>query len=1803
MADLFPIGSSQNWIGSKGTVKEWNVSISTIKGYLEVVVTGRTITTDVTVSLIPNFYLGTQDGRSFPDTRTGNSNCAGLNGTSTIRLKSQSSYPDSNNIPDFYLPRGDWQLKLTANENSQVQVQVSHTALTEEVSVPSKPEGPASALQGSSCTYKIGGSVHNQGHPIQYQVDWGDGSVLSTWTDSTSSDAMTHTFTKSGAWQVKARARCKTHPTSTVTEYGAYLTTVVGTALETVSTPTTPSGTQVGIISTTYTYNTGGSTNSLGHPIEYRLEWGDSTYSSWETTPIFTHSWTTAGTYQVRAHARCQTHSDILATPSGWLPVSISGGGGEVITKPVAPTGISTGVPNVQYTFTTAGTTSSLTHALEYRFDWGDGSYSGWSTALSSTKTWTISSPTGSPYQVRVQARCVTHTTVSSEWSDPLSVTISLISETITQPSKPSGQINGQVGTSYTYTITPTTSSQGHSLEYQIDWADGSKSAWSQNTSVTKTWNASGSYSITVTARCSQHTTITSVPSQSLLVTMTGETISTPSTPSGPTTGSVNVAYNFTSGGSASSLTHTIEYQFDWGDSSSSEWMLVPATTHAWTTNGTKSIRCRARCKDHPTVYSSWSSTTTIAIDVTSGTSISFFNSVLKGSNLYAGYAFGCYDPKGFVYYAPCYVNYNVFAGGNSIHGNLLRYSTSGDFTATTSWEVVNMRSITGLGSWAGGYHGAIYYDDWIYLVPLFDDSSGQAFASSRMVRFYTGGNNRLNDSANWETYDLGTNPTADGLNILLRGFVQGFEAKGYIYYTPWCQGKPGDASYAIPNGKVLRFNANSAAAGQFTSSARWEYVDLTSFSSFSSSIGSESIGSITIVNGGSGYVGGSSFQVSGGYEIASGTITVSGGAVTGFTFSSYGKGYKTGLSYSVYIDGGGSGGQFTANVTTVRNSVPATDHTCFHGGCYDGERFAYFGQHQKAGGSNACTSGIWQLDCNAANWHLQTSWKFFDPARLSEDLWNSSSSHSINSYGMVAIGGVSGKVYSANNSSVSDKGFYVRCVNPLSFDQISSWQIVDIGNVAPSSILPWPQVAGTYDRPNKTAAGVRCAGICTDGSYVYFAPDVHGIDNVTVGGASKFWQTSGIALKHQISSGSMTEGWYFCDLTRLKDLKIQGHHGIVTDGTYGYLIGISLGLANPTEPPLTNVASYPNRLPHGVHTKILLSDASIWTPGTTTLSETLTAPNAPTGTTDGYIGVDYTYTATGGSSSQGHAIQYQFNWGDGTSSSWLPVGTLTATKQWSTNAVYPVKVRCRCESHGVESPWSLSITVNVQKQNVSETMYAPSNLSGETSVYINVESKYYCTIQKTSLNHDVQIKFEWGDGTDTGWLPKTINFASHAWSGLGTKVVKCKARCSIDTGNESSYSNSLTVIVNTPGVGATYRLDSGIIDVSDYVNNYSSGYATQTELDTTYAKNNGIGTASDTGVILVWDGAYNNSSMNTIMDDIVAKLKAKSLNYVMGLDPTPAAFNTFQTSPSTLVSSMVTQLNSWFTKAWLLSGQIAKVYIDVEVDLSYPYVAGSWLNPFKDFMIMAVNQLYSAATTKGATGIDIWFGVTYEDLKGIRQSKTAGDFQTEYISVLNGIGSATNMTSLPIRLFSCLKDGTGTYNRSGVVTNLHGTRQPGDADYTSMVNYIQAHYNAGIASTYSAKIKCKSISEMFQYVPSIIISQTSGGTDETIDHRYEAVKFNTGSYTSFDRISLRLKRDVGVSSGTIKVMLYENNGTSNKPSTKKFESSSYQYYIVGTSYTEVEFDLIATGLTAATNYWIVIDQQFVGGNLYIDRM
>ncbi len=156
--------------------------------------------------------------------------------------------------------------------------------------------------------------------------------------------------------------------------------------------------------------------SNYGHALEYQIDFGDGSVSPWTVGNLdsgaqltLTHTYTSVGSFNLTARARCATDTAVESAPSAANPVAVW----EDISAPATPTGPVTGTVGENLAYSAVAVTSSEGHALEYSFGYYRyttlQSQSDWSSSLSDTH---VFSATGSVYKVRVMVRCVEHPNV-----------------------------------------------------------------------------------------------------------------------------------------------------------------------------------------------------------------------------------------------------------------------------------------------------------------------------------------------------------------------------------------------------------------------------------------------------------------------------------------------------------------------------------------------------------------------------------------------------------------------------------------------------------------------------------------------------------------------------------------------------------------------------------------------------------------------------------------------------------------------------------------------------------------------------------------------------------------------------------------------------------------------------------------------------------------------------------------------------------------------------------------------------------------------------------------------------------------------------------------------------------------------------------------------------------------------------------------------------------------------------------------------------------------------------------------------
>lgn len=166
--------------------------------------------------------------------------------------------------------------------------------------------------------------------------------------------------------------------------------------------------------------------------------------------------------------------------------------------QPTRPNGPTLGIWHAEYSYSSM-TTEPDNEQIYYRFDWDDGTNSGWLGPFGSGVTatashiWTVLGT----YNVTVKARDIWG--AGSIISDPLVVTIT----DNTPPNTPSitGESHVRPKTAYTYTLSGT-DNQSQDLTYYIDWGDGNAAVGlgpyhsGETFTLSHSWKYKGTYTI-----------------------------------------------------------------------------------------------------------------------------------------------------------------------------------------------------------------------------------------------------------------------------------------------------------------------------------------------------------------------------------------------------------------------------------------------------------------------------------------------------------------------------------------------------------------------------------------------------------------------------------------------------------------------------------------------------------------------------------------------------------------------------------------------------------------------------------------------------------------------------------------------------------------------------------------------------------------------------------------------------------------------------------------------------------------------------------------------------------------------------------------------------------------------------------------------------------------------------------------------------------------------------------------------------------------------------------------------------------
>lgn len=138
---------------------------------------------------------------------------------------------------------------------------------------------------------------------------------------------------------------------------------------------------------------------------------------------------------------------------------------------------------------------------------------------------------------------------------------------------------------------------RGHTVAFRYEWGDGSASPWESGARHQHAYADSGTYSLTVRARCTVDTAIVSGLSGAVSVAVSGVHFVAPAPAlSGPRQGTIGVSYSFDALTAQCNKAHAVQYWYDWGDGFSSGYS-GRKKAHFWSKGGTYVVNVFARCE------------------------------------------------------------------------------------------------------------------------------------------------------------------------------------------------------------------------------------------------------------------------------------------------------------------------------------------------------------------------------------------------------------------------------------------------------------------------------------------------------------------------------------------------------------------------------------------------------------------------------------------------------------------------------------------------------------------------------------------------------------------------------------------------------------------------------------------------------------------------------------------------------------------------------------------------------------------------------------------------------------------------------------------------------------------------------------------------------------------------------------------------------------------------------------------------------------------------------------------------------
>ncbi len=445
---------------------------------------------------------------------------------------------------------GGREIRSNISANQTITIISNGENPEEFITKPTVSFGPDSGYINESYEFVAEGAVSNLGHELEYQFDWGYDKI-SEWGFS----SRIYTYFTNGVYQVKVRARCKIHNEVVSDWSDIFFVTIQGYSLFVDVTPAEAGSVAVNPDKNEYANGDTVNLSAIAQPHFIFRNWdGDLIGDENPTILIF------------------DSHKNVRANF-----VAID----ETITPPDKPLCPDTLILGKQTMISTGNSVSSMGHPVEYQFSWGDNNLSDWG----NDSVFYAFDTTGQ-YQIKARGRCKLHPDIISDWSVAKDIFVrglDLYIEIL--PNNSAGEIT-TVPEKMFYACNDTVQLTPFSIaEFFFEHWEGDLSG--------------SNYPVTIKMDDDKYIIAHFNPID--------EVINTPDNPFGPDSGYRRQLLTFKVNHTESNLNHPLEYQFDWGDSTFSDWGDT-VRSKFYETSSVYSIKARARCKIHQDIMSDWSS-------------------------------------------------------------------------------------------------------------------------------------------------------------------------------------------------------------------------------------------------------------------------------------------------------------------------------------------------------------------------------------------------------------------------------------------------------------------------------------------------------------------------------------------------------------------------------------------------------------------------------------------------------------------------------------------------------------------------------------------------------------------------------------------------------------------------------------------------------------------------------------------------------------------------------------------------------------------------------------------------------------------------------------------------------------------------------------------------------------------------------------------------------------------------------------------------------------------------------------------